>query len=383
MHRRVSLRSRPVAAGRAPRKPRWSRELSERVLLGVLLSIFAHVLIWDFAPEPKPEKKPEKNLLSFVVKQPEEPKVRLGKDMVTPKIKPVRKPPAVPQVSQKPLERPSAPVDKPPDVMHPPDKAFNPQEGPTTTAQNQQPPQAPAGGGGPKSGAQPAHPTLSLKQLLDVGALGVVAQQAIEDTIPPADEFLAPGTDGDGTSEKATKTRVGNVIAGIAAEAEANGRTSGGITSSCNDGVDNDKDGLIDCADPGCRIYIPQCRNTVEYSYSRVTDIPDYDRRGVVTRINVTDDDTQTMTAISVSIHVDHEEPGDLYVKLEHDGRTQVLQMGTRNLRRFPIAFYLQDFLGTRAQGVWTLTVVDAIQGTSGRLRDWTLYVTRPREGAL
>jgi hypothetical protein len=224
---------------------------------------------------------------------------------------------------------------------------------------------------------------LTLKELLDPFAIGSVAHRAVEDTIPPAEEFLEPGADGDGSSPQAQKSRIQSVIAGVADDAEANGRVNGGLVSSCNDGHDNDKDGLIDCADPGCRIYIPSCRNTVEYSYRGIANIPDYDKRGLSTRVTVNDDDAQTITAVSVSVHVDHGEPGDLFLKIEHDGRTQIIQKGNRNRRFFPIAFYLQDFLGTRAQGVWTLTIVDAIQGTAGHLRDWTLYVTRPAEGAL
>lgn len=377
MHRRVIVPTRatlPPAPSSRPRKRYRVREILAAAILLSLLIHFGGAMILDLLRKKQPPRPPVHSEYTF--------EIQAGRPIATPNKQLQRKvphPQATQQVPKKVEPVPPHPTqeDTHPDLNQP-DKAFvsNPSSSSSDSEKKQ------AGGAqnpqstGPANG-NPHQAPLTMNQLFDPNALGQSVSHW-QTSLPSAEQFMEPGATGDGNSPEAIKTRIQGRIAGQADDIEANGRVNGGIVSSCNDGHDNDKDGLIDCADVGCRL-LPVCSNTKEFKYYTDTDIPDGDTRGVTTEVSVNDFDARSITAISLSIHIDHTSPGDLYVAVQHDGHTQILQRANpRENGHWPIAFYMGDFIGKKAQGTWKLIIRDVVPGHSGRIRNWTLFVTRP-----
>lgn len=376
LHRRLVTQTRPALPSVQPPKGPRTRRLRDRLLIALGISAAIHALILLFAPhKPKPPEPP-KDIIEFTFNQ-RTPDIQKGRDIVAP-VRPAPKhPPKKPEVQPRPPDRPHDEVDQPPVVA--PDTAYAANPTPQTAAPQKQETGGNVGGSsGPKNGPQ-AQPDPSHVQLFNPDALGQSVSRWKE-AMPSADQFTAPNAIGDGNSPEAVKARITARIAGDADQAEANGRVAGGLVSSCNDGHDNNFDGVMDCADLGCR-QLPVCRNTKEFHYREQPLIPDNDTRGVTTQVTVNDNDEQTITGISISIYLEHASPGDLYLEVEHDGHKQILQRADPDIHHFPVAFYLQDFIGRKAQGVWKLKIVDVHAGTSGKIRNWVLYVTRPNEG--
>ncbi len=375
LHRRVLTQTRPgLSSSPPPKRPR-SHRLRDRLLLALAISAAIHALILLLGTKtPKPPEK--KDVIQFTFNE-RTPDLQKGRDIPAPVQPAPKHPPKTKEVKPTPPNRPHDEVDKPPEQV--PDTAYAQNPTPQTAVPEKQ-----ATGGnvgessGPKNGPQ-AQPDPSHVQLFTPDALGTTVQRWKE-SMPSADQFTAPNAIGDGNSPEAVKARISARIAGDADQAEANGRVAGGLISACNDGHDNNFDGVMDCADLGCRL-LPVCRNTKEFHNTQQVEIPDNDTRGITTEVNVNDDDLQTITGVSLSVHLVHDSPGDLYLEVEHDGHKQKLQLADPDIHRFPVAFYLQDFIGRKAQGVWKLKIVDVHPGTSGRLRNWVLFVTRPNEG--
>ena len=358
-----------------PRPPR-SHRLRERLLAALAFSLLVHLGIWLFAPKKAPPKKPKQEIsVTLQYGKPDKANIR-----PPPRQQPSAQPrPVQPQITHKQeRQEPTPPTteDTHPNLNNP-TQAYASEQAPREQTHPKSESGTPGSSTGPAPGA-PSHPPLSMQQLLDPNALGSVVSH-FRESLPDSKQFTAPNGIGDGNSAEQVKARIGARIAGDADEIEANGRVNGGLVSSCNDGHDNDHDGKIDCADLGCRL-LPVCRNTKEYSFHMRSEIPDNDVRGITTEVNVDDADDQNITAVSVSIYVTHSSPGDLAVEIEHEGRKKTLQLADRDQRTFPIAFYLQEFIGTKAQGVWKVTIRDVIPGIEGRLTNWTLYVTRPSD---
>jgi C1A family cysteine protease len=146
----------------------------------------------------------------------------------------------------------------------------------------------------------------------------------------------------------------------------------------CNDGVDNNGDGKIDCADPLCAAD-PACAATggLEGTATPGAAIPDNDPTGVSSDVTLTS--SAAVATVKVTVDVTHTYVGDLKVSLTHGATTVVLQAnqggGTADLVK---TFTVEGFAGAPAGGVWKLTVVDTASMDEGTLNRWSIAVTTP-----
>lgn len=179
----------------------------------------------------------------------------------------------------------------------------------------------------------------------------------------------------DPNSAVAEASRVTERVFKSVAKADAMARVAGGFRSSCDDGDDNDTDGLIDCADPACRKR-RECAGTGVYEQTPYMDIPDADTTGLSSIITV--DQNGLVKRLSVRIQISHSSPGDMTVVLENvdTGKSVVLHEADRSDSTIDPAFFLHDFNGTPAKGKWRLRIRDEYAGTRGKLKKWWLYVT-------
>jgi subtilisin-like proprotein convertase family protein/C1A family cysteine protease len=142
----------------------------------------------------------------------------------------------------------------------------------------------------------------------------------------------------------------------------------------CDDNLDNDGDGLVDCADDDCLGFAgcaePQ---TISETNDTSMEIPDNDENGIESVIEITT--TGEIADLAVDVDITHPFRADLIVKLRHpEGHEITLfnqeDLGEENLvRRFTPA----DFDTMPAAGAWTLTVIDWAGADVGTLNSWTL----------
>lgn len=179
----------------------------------------------------------------------------------------------------------------------------------------------------------------------------------------------------DPASAQAEAARVTGRVAKAVAQADAMARVQGGFRSSCDDGVDNDHDGTIDCADPACRKR-PECAGTGVYEETPWMDIPDANEVGLASIINVSQ--PGEVRKLAVRIQIAHTSPGDVTMLLENieSGKSVVLKNADRGDATLEPAFHLTDFNGTPAKGKWRLKIRDEYAGTRGKLKKWWLYIT-------
>lgn len=368
MHRRLRVRARRVVLPRVelkPVKPRWA---VSRLLLAFVLALLIHGLFWLVAPKHRPAPTGSHGVIEVDTVRRGQPK------------KPDRAPVVskAPQVNT-PQVKPHRPEPKPaPQDTRADQKAYEPspsdKAAPSAPVVSNPAPQQPATGGAPAP-APATRPDGSRIQLFDPSAMGHTVE-TWKESLPSDQEFLAPGSHGDGNSPAEEKARVSSRLAGQFAQSEAEGRVAGGLVSSCNDGYDQGQDGLMDCADQGCRM-LPACQNTKEYKNYEAKQILDYDTRGTTSLVTVDDGDDEKIRSLSVQVNLVHSSPGDLEVELEHNGHKEVLRLADRSGHFFEKAFLAADFIGSDATGKWTLRIRDVIRGTAGTLRGWTLFVTR------
>lgn len=95
--------------------------------------------------------------------------------------------------------------------------------------------------------------------------------------------------------------------------------------------------------------------------------VPDASPAGIAQTINV--GDVGIVSDANVIVDIDHDYRGDLRVVLEHAGRTHVLHdRAGGSLDDLNIDSAVATFIGTDAQGAWTLRVFDLASGDVGRL---------------
>jgi len=146
--------------------------------------------------------------------------------------------------------------------------------------------------------------------------------------------------------------------------------------TACDDGLDDDGDNQIDCADSDCATN-PACSSnpTVHtYTASPNAAIPDNDPTGVSSTIPVPD--AGAIGSVKVTVAIDHTYRGDLTVTLAHGGTTKTVvarQGGSEDDIR--AAFDVAGFTGAALVGDWTLNVADGAAVDTGTLESWTLEV--------
>jgi C1A family cysteine protease len=144
----------------------------------------------------------------------------------------------------------------------------------------------------------------------------------------------------------------------------------------CTDGVDNNGDGLTDCADPTCAAD-PACTSSgaLTGEASPAASIPDNDPTGVSSEITL--GSTATVASVKVSVDISHTYVGDLVLTLTHGDATVTLQQNqggsTADLDK---TFTVDGFAGAAADGTWRLHVVDTASMDEGTLNRWSLEVT-------
>ncbi|MAQ16165.1 MAG: hypothetical protein CMN30_15415 [Sandaracinus sp.] len=148
------------------------------------------------------------------------------------------------------------------------------------------------------------------------------------------------------------------------------------LSEVCGDGVDNDMNGLTDCADMACSADRACIDPAGGYSNTTVVEIPDNDEAGVSSTIEVAEGGE--ISGVSVDVNVTHTYRGDLTVALTKGDTTVTLVErdggGEDDLVR---TFDVSEFDGQDAAGTWTLTVTDSASQDTGTLNSWGLTITR------
>jgi subtilisin-like proprotein convertase family protein len=143
---------------------------------------------------------------------------------------------------------------------------------------------------------------------------------------------------------------------------------------TCGDGVDNNRDGLIDCEELASCGREAACNTATRVFESRPgAAIPDNSEAGFKDVIRV--DATGFATAAYVDVRVTHTFVRDLKLVLTApSGRATVLYDRTLPSGRDIIRrFNLPSLIGESVSGAWTLTVSDLSKGDTGRLAEWKL----------
>ncbi len=145
----------------------------------------------------------------------------------------------------------------------------------------------------------------------------------------------------------------------------------------CDDGIDNDGNGMIDCADPACA-EDAACQEVqaVDMTNTNAVGIPDGDENGVTSIIEVPV--AGTVAALSVDVNITHPFRPDLIVKLRAPGGQEVVLFADdsdyeENLIR---TFQVTALNGVSTQGSWRLIVIDQYEADAGTLNSWRLQIT-------
>ena len=154
--------------------------------------------------------------------------------------------------------------------------------------------------------------------------------------------------------------------------------TLGGSTPAeiCDDGIDNDGNGMSDCADTACSA-AAGCAGSQEVLevYGTPVAIPDNDPAGVSTTIDIAA--SGAIAAMLVDVDISHTYRGDLRVTLRHPSGAEIVLHdqaggGTDNLVR---GYTPADFDGLEMNGTWTLIVSDMAAADTGTLNSWSLLL--------
>ncbi len=144
----------------------------------------------------------------------------------------------------------------------------------------------------------------------------------------------------------------------------------------CGDGRDNDNNGATDCADAACFGDAACGGSGSELVFENVSpvSIPDNDRFGVTSEIEV--DAQGTAAAVAVDVDIDHTYQGDLTVSLVKDGTSVVLHDRTGGSNDdLKTTFVANGFDGVELGGTWQLMVVDSANADVGVLNSWRLRI--------
>ncbi len=148
------------------------------------------------------------------------------------------------------------------------------------------------------------------------------------------------------------------------------------LTEECNDDVDNDFDGDVDCDDSDCDGSGACDAGSVDiHSYTDATDIPDNDADGVEMDLDV--EQSGQIAGLSVTVDISHTYIGDLTVVLMRDGVGDVVLhdktgAGADDLRK---TFSVADFNGLEASAIYTLVVMDDAKQDAGTVNSWSVEI--------
>lgn len=147
-------------------------------------------------------------------------------------------------------------------------------------------------------------------------------------------------------------------------------------TEACGNGVDDDGNGKIDCADTACAAQLVCQEKRVTFHQTPAATIPDANTTGRSDSVDVTA--TGTVKGVSVLVEIDHPARGELVVTLTKGTKKVTLHNRTGGSTDDLSEIYeVADFNGLSMKGKWTLKVVDAVSGNVGTLREWQLEISR------
>lgn len=225
----------------------------------------------------------------------------------------------------------------------------------------------------PADGDDAPAPSSQPVDLFATGALRQSVDSWSRGRAPPVKR--APGGTGRGTNSQADEARrVGGRVDGWLAQAQIDGAGQAGLVGGCDDGIDNNFDGEIDCSDAGCR-QLPVCSYTGVYADNRGEDLPDGDGRLVLRELMASQEGR--VRKLTVRVRVSHGDPRQLNVSLTApSGERVTLHAADDSESGYLTVFYVRALTGARAAGRWQLEVEDTLPGVRGRLLGWELYVT-------
>ena len=114
--------------------------------------------------------------------------------------------------------------------------------------------------------------------------------------------------------------------------------------------------------------------NTLLFSSTERTEIPDNDSAGISSIISV--NDTGVIEKVEVSLELTHTYIGDLVVVVEHGGSSQVLHSREGGSRDdIDKTYTLSAFNGGPLKGDWTLKIADKAGQDTGALDEWSISV--------
>lgn len=145
----------------------------------------------------------------------------------------------------------------------------------------------------------------------------------------------------------------------------------------CGNGLDDDANGDTDCEDSACSEEPACATDVVTYRYEGTETglaIPDNDAEGIDDIVEATD--SGVISAVRLSVEIQHPNRGDLQVTLENSERAVVLfdqeEGDADDLVR---TFTTDAFAGDESADLWLLTVADLANLDEGTLLRWSLEI--------
>jgi len=145
------------------------------------------------------------------------------------------------------------------------------------------------------------------------------------------------------------------------------------VREICDDGKDNDDDGLVDCADAECAAR-PECAAGWTTQATVNAPIPDGAEEGLTSTISL--ENTHLVSRLAVTVELDHPDPSQLRIRLaraDSDGSQLLWERQPAAPGLFRRTFYVGDYALEEVKTELTLTVTDLAKGAAGTLVGWSV----------
>lgn len=148
------------------------------------------------------------------------------------------------------------------------------------------------------------------------------------------------------------------------------------LVETCDDGIDNDYNGDVDCDDAGCNDHEACAPTALSFTNDTSTPIPDNDTAGAESVINVSQ--AGTVGTVTVNVDISHTYIGDLQLILRSPNGTSVVLHDHTGSSQDDIrqAYVPVDFFGETITGDWTLQAVDNANADTGTINSWSIAFT-------
>ena len=149
------------------------------------------------------------------------------------------------------------------------------------------------------------------------------------------------------------------------------------LTERCDDGLDNNFDGLTDCDDLSCAEaascqVLPEPELNFSVSSEESVELPD--QKETISILNV--EANGLLEQLTIHLAIEHSFSGDLDIDLESPMGTRVNLIASdieMNLNEINFTETLNAFRGERAAGEWKLIMTDRYPEDYGVLQEWSL----------